>query len=90
VTATSSTAVGDNAASGKSPDRPMASLTALLSAYDLDPGDVIHVDTGTYHLVRNVRLEASDSGVVIEGPVGAGAVLDRATRRAGLRAGRRR
>lgn len=31
--------VGDNALSGKSPDRPMASLSALLAAYDLDPQD---------------------------------------------------
>ncbi|MEP7157786.1 MAG: right-handed parallel beta-helix repeat-containing protein [Chloroflexota bacterium] len=77
------TAPGNNAASGKRADAPMASLTALIGAYDLDAGDVIHVDTGTYHLVRNVRLEASDSGVTIEGPEGGAAVLDRDNRAAG-------
>ena len=39
------TAIGDNANSGKTPDRPMWSLAALLSAYDLDAGDVIQVDS---------------------------------------------
>ena len=57
------TASGDNALSGKSPDRPMASLFALLAAYDLDLGDVIHVDTGTYRLVRNIVIAAPDGGV---------------------------
>ncbi|MCA9061773.1 MAG: right-handed parallel beta-helix repeat-containing protein, partial [Planctomycetaceae bacterium] len=62
------TADGDNRNSGKSPDQPMADLTALLAAYDLDPGDVIHVDDGTYFTLRNIVIEASDSGVRIEGP----------------------
>ena len=62
------TAAGNNFASGKSPDQPMASLPALLAAYDLDAGDVIHADTGTYRIYRNARLTAQDSGVRIEGP----------------------
>ncbi len=66
------TAIGDNAASGKNPAHPMASLTALLSAYDLDPGDVVHVDAGTYNLVRNAVFATEDSGVRI---VGAGSTL---------------
>ena len=45
------TAAGDNATSGKSPDQPMASLAALLSAYPVGPGDTIHVDTGTYKVI---------------------------------------
>ena len=49
-------AIGDNANSGKSPDAPMASLRALLSAYDLDPGDTIFVDTGTYTLLGNIVI----------------------------------
>ena len=62
----------------------MASLTALLAAYDLDAGDVIHVDTGTYRLVRNIVIATQDSGVRIAGPVIGERVLDRAaTRRAG-------
>ncbi len=61
------TAAGDNAASGKDPAHPMASLFALLAAYDLHPGDVIHVDAGTYSLLRNITLSSQDSGVTIEG-----------------------
>ena len=52
-------------------------MAALLTAYDLDPGDVIHVDTGVYELERNVVLEPQDSGVRIEGPWTGAAVLDR-------------
>ena len=62
------TAVGNNANSGKTPDRPMATLAALLDAYDLDPGDVIHVDAGTYSLLATSSSTAQDSGVRIEGP----------------------
>ena len=73
------TATGDNANDGKTPGTPMASLAALLRAYDLDAGDVIHVDTGSYALATDIRLEAQDSGVVIRGPQLAGqvALLDR-------------
>ncbi|MEX2185792.1 MAG: right-handed parallel beta-helix repeat-containing protein [Pirellulales bacterium] len=61
-------AVGNNFNSGKSPDAPMASLRALLAAYDLDAGDIVHVDTGTYRLYRNLVFDAQASGVRIEGP----------------------
>ncbi len=65
---TFTTVVGTNLASGKRPDEPMASLVALLAAYDLDPLDVVHVDRGTYRLYRNLRIDTNDSGVRIEGP----------------------
>ncbi len=71
------TAVGNNLNDGKSPARPMASIGALLAAYDLDAGDVIHVDNGTYNLSRNILLTAEDSGVRIEGPATGEAILDR-------------
>ena len=73
------TQIGDNANDGKSAATPMASLAALLRAYDLDLGDVIHMDTGVYDLATNILLEAQDSGVTIRGPQGAGhaAVLNR-------------
>ena len=70
------TAVGNDASSGKSPSQPVASLPALLTAYTFGPGDVIHVDTGTYDLIKNVRLSPADSGVSIAGPAtGTGAAL---------------
>ena len=71
------TAPGNNANSGKSPDQPMASLTALLAVYTLHPGDVIYVDTGTYNLTTNVVLGPQDSGITIEGPSSDGAVFNR-------------
>ncbi len=71
------TAVGNNANSGKSRSKPMASLAALIAAYDLNPGDVIHVDTGIYDLVRNIVIGSEDSGVRIEGPALGTALLNR-------------
>src|SRR5439155_3012397 len=53
---------------GTTPADPMASLNALLGAYDLDPGDTVYVDTGYYSLPANVRITAQDSGVTILGP----------------------
>src|SRR3989475_5739489 len=74
------TAAGDNANSGTTPADPMASLNALLTVYDLDPGDRIFVDRGTYALPTNVRITAQDSGVQILGPTnGSAALLDRGT-----------
>ncbi len=71
------TAVGNNANTGKSPGSPMSSLAALLAAYDLDAGDVIHVDAGQYSLLRNIVIGSGDAGVRIEGPALGTALLDR-------------
>ncbi|MCW5626307.1 MAG: right-handed parallel beta-helix repeat-containing protein, partial [Burkholderiales bacterium] len=61
------TAVGNNANDGKTAATPMASLAALLRAYDLDANDIIYVDTGVYSLTTNILLDAQDSGVTIQG-----------------------
>ena len=71
------TAPGSNNASGKSPDQPLASLTALLSSYSFQPGDVIHIDTGTHRLIRTLTLNNRFNGVRFEGPTTGTAVLDR-------------
>jgi Right handed beta helix region/Putative Ig domain/Dockerin type I domain len=55
----------------------MANLAALLDAYDLDPGDIIHVDAGTYDLLRNITISVQDSGVTILGPQTGVAVFNR-------------
>ncbi|KKL74058.1 hypothetical protein LCGC14_2068690, partial [marine sediment metagenome] len=70
---------GDNTNSGTDPAAPMASLRALLAAYDLDPGDTVWVDTGTYDLVATVDIGTQDEGVTIRGPVGVinEAIIDR-------------
>src|SRR5204863_6028815 len=44
------TAVGNDANGGTTPSTPMATLSALLARYDLEPGAVIHIDAGTYTL----------------------------------------
>ncbi len=62
------TAPGNNANSGKSPDQPMASLQAVLTVYHPNAGDTIYVDTGVYDLPVNLVLTAQDSGVTIVGP----------------------
>jgi len=70
--------VNDLGHTGKSPSEPMASLFALLAAYDLGPGDVVYVDTGHYQLLRNTLITQNDSGVRIQGPPGdAVALVDR-------------
>ena len=63
---------GNDANSGKDPADPMASLAALLRAYTLEPGDVIHVGSGTYNLISNAVLTAADDGVTIEGSTAPG------------------
>ncbi len=76
------TASGDNLHTGKSPNSPMKSLDALVRAYDLDAGDTIYVDSGTYgRLLTNATLTAEDSGVTLQGPTQSGhaAVLTRGT-----------
>lgn len=72
-----SSALGNDNNSGKSPNKPMASIAALLAAYDLDPGDVIYVDPGTYNLLGTVFIDNQDSGVRIQGPSSGVALFDR-------------
>ncbi|MEY3231156.1 MAG: Bifunctional hemolysin/adenylate cyclase precursor, partial [Planctomycetota bacterium] len=74
-------AVGNDANTGQSPLSPKASIRAVLQQYDLEFGDVIYVDTGTYQLTANILIEAQDAGVRIVGPSsGPGAVIDRNNR----------
>ncbi len=84
-------ASGNNANSGKSPDAPMASLGALLHAYQLGPGDTVHVAAGHYSLPESIVMGSTDSGtasapITIVGPSGSGphAVLDASTAQVGL------
>ena len=56
------TAAGSNANSGTSPAAPKATVQAILSAYDLEPGDVVRIDTGTYVLTSNITVSPQDGG----------------------------
>lgn len=71
------TVAGNNLSSGKSADQPMVSLAALLAAYDMDPGDTIFVDTGSYVALRDALLPLQDAGVTIRGPSIGVASIDR-------------
>jgi len=61
------TAAGNDANDGLTPATPKASIRPVLEAYDLNPGDVIRVDDGTYNLSANLVIGNADSGVTIEG-----------------------
>ena len=74
---------GDNRNSGKSLADPMASPAALIAAYDLDPGDVLHVGAGVYTVLRNIVLSSEDSGVLIQGSTIADSILDRGNQSSG-------
>jgi len=71
--------LGDDANDGLTPANPKASIRALLEAYDMEPGDVIFVNTGLYQLTANIEITSADDGVRIQGPglAGAEALIDR-------------
>jgi autotransporter-associated beta strand protein len=72
------TASGNNANSGKSPNAPMASIEAVINTYHPGAGDTIYVDSGTYNLFHDIDIQLQDSGLTIQGPTsGAPAVLNR-------------
>ena len=58
---------GSDANDGLTPATPKASIAAILASYQLNPGDTILVDAGTYNVSSNIVLDAVDSGIVIEG-----------------------
>ncbi|MRR37846.1 hypothetical protein EG829_25000, partial [bacterium] len=71
------TAAGDDANSGLTPDAPKASVLAVLNQYDLEPGDIILIDSGTYTLTGNISLVLQDSGVTVRGAQGHATILNR-------------
>lgn len=71
------TAAGNHAHSGKSPDQPMANLATLLRSYALDAGDMIYVDAGTYTLHSDAVVQAQHTGITIRGADSAPAILTR-------------
>ena len=62
---TLTTAIGSSTNTGLTPGSPKASVQQVLDAYDLNPGDVIYVDTGTYS--GTFTVVAQDAGVSIIG-----------------------
>lgn len=63
---------GSAAFDGLTPNTPKASLQQILDQYDLEGGDVVYVDTGTYSTNADIRVIWSRSGtpeadVVVQG-----------------------
>lgn len=66
------TAAGFEGATGLAKNSPMLTLKELLDTYDLEGGDIVYVDTGTYAMTANTAVIWSRSGaegkpVVIQG-----------------------
>jgi len=55
-------ATGGVLAAGVSSNDPHSSVLSLLTTYDLDGGDTIYIDTGTYNLSQNLEITSTDSG----------------------------
>jgi len=85
-----STVAGSNRYTGKTPGDPKANLLPLLRNYDLEPNDVVRIDTGNYVHVRNVLISGelslgNDEGATFIGPADPNKVarIDRANPYAG-------
>ncbi len=55
------TAVGNDGNNGTSAATPKASVQAVIDTYDLDGGDSVQIDTGSYTLTTNTHLHISNS-----------------------------
>jgi parallel beta-helix repeat protein len=56
------TGIGDDANDGLTPATPKATLQSIIDTYDLEPGDVVHIDTGGYILTTNIEITEFDQG----------------------------
>ena len=56
------TAPGDDDNAGTTPASPKRSPLEILRVYDLEPGDTVYVDAGTYRITENLVFGADSSG----------------------------
>ena len=56
-------AVGNAGNDGLTTTTPRDSIQDILDTYDLEPGDTVYVDTGTYVLSSTITISVADSGV---------------------------
>jgi len=77
---------GSSTNSGLLPGQPKESVQSLLSAWDLEPGDILYVDTGVYTNFTDIVFNQFDAGdsntdyVVVQGSTNeakGGTVIDR-------------
>jgi hypothetical protein len=55
--------IGDSGNTGATPDSPKRWVTEILEAYNLEPGDIIYVDTGIYQTPDSTEIGDLDSGL---------------------------
>ena len=66
-------AAGDDANNdGRSAGKPKRTIQAIIEAYDLEPGDIVYVDAGTY--AEHISIGTEDSGLTLQG-AGAGLTI---------------
>ena len=53
---------GSDLNDGVAPETPKASVQAILDTYDLEPGDVVRIDTGSYTNSGNIEVTSDDEG----------------------------
>ena len=56
------TAVGNDANDGLTPATPKATVQSILSAYTLQPGNIVRIDTGSYTLTSDITVSGTDAG----------------------------
>jgi hypothetical protein len=59
---------GDSSNTGVSPDSPKRWVSEVLETYNLEPGDVIYVDTGVYQTAQPTVIGELDSGDISQDP----------------------
>ncbi len=62
---------GSSAATGISTSVPIDSVATLLSRYDLEPGDVVYMDTGVYTNHSTILIDQLDAGFRLKGSTNA-------------------
>jgi hypothetical protein len=63
-----STAIGSSTNTGLSPDQPLDDVRRVLERWDLEPGDVVYVDTGTYTIDSPIYVDRFDAGIRTNDP----------------------
>lgn len=56
------TSTGQVGNSGLSPGAPKNTVQGILSGYNLEPGDLVYIDTGNYTLANNIAVTNQDGG----------------------------
>ena len=61
--------VGSSANHGATADKPKRRLSEIIDAWDLEPGDTVFMDTGTYLTTETITMTYFDSGIESSDPL---------------------